>query len=231
MCNSACIEFIGKNLSRTEIEGKSVLEVGSLDVNGSPRAAVMELSPSRYTGVDLSEGPGVDLVCDATGITRRFGPGSFDVVISTEMIEHARDWRTVISNLKDVLKPGGLLLLTTRSIGYPYHAYPHDYWRYEEEDLRAILSDMDVMAVSRDQLVPGVFAKARKPDGYSPKDLSSFALYSIIAGERRASISGAEIAAFRLQRTLLGALSALLPAPVKRFIKTLAGRGGQAGEK
>jgi len=38
-----------------------------------------------------------------------FGINKFDVVISTEMLENVKDWRIVINNLKEVLKPGGII--------------------------------------------------------------------------------------------------------------------------
>jgi SAM-dependent methyltransferase len=227
MCNSACLQFIKDNLSREEAEGRKVLEVGSLYVNGSPRGDVMSLSPLSYTGVDLSAGPGVDVVCRVEDLAGRFGAGSFDIVLSTEMLEHVRDWRSAISNLKEVLKPGGLLLITTRSKGYPYHGYPNDFWRYEEDDLRAIFSDMTVLAVGQDQLVPGIFAKVRKLEDRSANDLSRIELYSVISGKRQADIGGAAILAFKIERTARDIASFILPGPLKRLIKKLAaGRGG-----
>lgn len=231
MCNGACMLFIRENLSRRETEGRRVLEIGALNVNGSPREIVLPLSPRSYTGVDLTEGAGVDEVCDVTELSARFGTGSFDVVLSTEMLEHVRDWRGAISNIKDVLKPGGLLLLTTRSRGYPYHGYPYDFWRYEEDDIRAIFSDMTVLSVARDPLVPGIFLKARKPDNYSPGDLSGLELYSVIAGERRTEIGWMEIAFFRIKRIARETLSAILPGPLKRFLKGLAGRQEHNGKR
>lgn len=230
MCNSACLGFISDNLSREEARGRKVLEVGSLDVNGSPRGAVLPLSPLSYTGVDLAAGPGVDEVCPVESLAARFGAGSFDIVISTEMLEHVRDWRAAVSNLKAVLRPGGLLLLTTRSAGYPYHGYPHDFWRYEEADIRAIFADMTVLAVSRDPLVPGIFAKVRKPEDHSPNDLSRLELFSVISGDRRADIGGAAIAAFKVKRAARELASLILPGPLKRLIKKIAA-GGRGTEQ
>jgi len=34
------------------------------------------------------------------------GPESFDIVISTELLEHVQNWRLVINNMKSVLKHG-----------------------------------------------------------------------------------------------------------------------------
>jgi SAM-dependent methyltransferase len=221
MCNNACLKFIQDNLSPAEVKASRVLEVGALDVNGTPRETVERLRPHSYTGVDLSAGPGVDEVCDVSRLIGRFGRDSFDVVVSTEMLEHVRDWRAAITNLKGVLKPGGLLLITTRSLGYPYHGYPDDFWRFEEEDLRSIFSDMTILIVTRDPLVPGIFIKAAKPAGYAEKDLSPLELYSIIARKRRLGISSAEILLFMAGRTVRERISNALPEALKRFLRRM----------
>ena len=44
--------------------------------------------------------------------------GPVDVVISTEVIEHVYDPRGFLRNCYDLLKPGGIIILTT-----PYHGY------------------------------------------------------------------------------------------------------------
>ena len=44
--------------------------------------------------------------------------GSFDVIISTEVIEHVYDPRGLLKNARSLLKPGGMLILST-----PYHGY------------------------------------------------------------------------------------------------------------
>jgi SAM-dependent methyltransferase len=188
MCTESCIDFVKRSLDASEVIDKAVLEVGALDVNGSPRPCVEALNPGSYLGVDLEAGPGVDAVCDVSTLIDHFGPESFDVVISTEMLEHVRDWRLAVENLKAVTRRGGLLVLTTRSLGFPYHGYPYDFWRFEEGDMHEIFSDFEEVVTESDGEAPGVFVKARKPSAYRSNDLGSMALYSILTDGRQSSM-------------------------------------------
>ena len=156
--------FAARVVTVDDVRGKRVIEVGSMNVNGSLRATIEALGPAKYVGVDLGEGPGVDEVCPAENLVARFGEASFDLVVCTEMLEHVREWRVVVANLKQLVAPGGVVLLTTRSKGFPYHEYPFDYWRYEPADLRAIFADFAIEALERDTYMPGVFLRARRDD-------------------------------------------------------------------
>jgi len=200
MCTKACLEFVRANLQSDEVIGRAVLEVGSLDVNGSVRSIVTVHQPARYVGVDLQEGPGVDAVCDATELVSRFGENSFDLVISTEMLEHVRDWRMVVSQIKRVVKPGGVLLVTTRSRGFPYHGFPYDFWRYEPGDVEALFSDFQSERIETDQILPGVLFKARKPHQFVENDMSGHALYSVIVDARVIDVSDADLTKFHRRR-------------------------------
>ena len=140
----------------------------------------------------------MDEEVDAAGLVDRFGAGSFDVVLSTEMLEHVRDWPTVIGNLKRVLRPGGILLVTTRSIGFPYHGYPFDYWRYEPDDIRAIFADLDVLEVEADTDAPGVFMLARQHDGPHEPNQGP-ALYSMILGRRVVRVTEFQVRVFNVR--------------------------------
>ena len=202
MCNVACVVFGAKSLSREEIAGRRVLEVGARAVNGSLREVIESHGPAEYVGVDIEPGPGVDLLCPAEELVARFGEGRFDVLVSTEVIEHVRDWRAVISNYKRVLAPGGLLLLTTRSPGYPYHAFPHDFWRYDQADMRALFADFDILGLQDDPTRPGVFLKARKPMDWVEADLSGHALYSVVTGSRVTELRPADFRTLRYARAV-----------------------------
>ena len=94
----------------------AVLEIGSLDINGSVRS----LFPgTNYTGVDVAVGPGVDEVCQGQLVGHP--SGSFDVVISCECMEHNPFWSETVSNMFRLTKPGGLVIVSCATIGRAEH--------------------------------------------------------------------------------------------------------------
>ena len=222
MCNEACIEFGRAILQEEEIRGKSVIEVGSMDVNGSLRPTVEAYGPKRYIGVDFQMGPGVDLVCDANDLLDRFGRDSFDVLISTELLEHVRDWRKVIGNFKNLLKSNGTILVTTRSKGCAFHGYPFDFWRYETTDLQSIFSDFVIECIAKDPTLPGVFLKATKPYPFSEKKLDDHELYSIIRDKRVRTISDGDVSWFKAKYAIRR-LPWKAIKPIKTFLKKKIG--------
>lgn len=227
MCNSDCIRFAELHLTREELEGKNVLEVGSLNVNGSIREVVGPLRPASYLGVDMVLGPGVDERCDIRDLVQRYGRNRFDAVVSTELLEHVRDWRSAISNLKNVLKDGGVLLITTRSEGFPYHGYPCDFWRFEPSDLQVIFSDFSIEALSSDPSCPGVFMKARRKAPFRERPLASYRLYSMLTRRRCRDVNAVNVYFFRAARCLSTAASGMLPPTMRsRLRDLLASLGG-----
>ncbi len=162
MCHKSCVEFVHNNLNKELIESKCVLEVGSRDVNGSVRDYIESLSPSEYIGCDIEAGGGVDEICDVENLVDKYGNNSFDVVISTEMLEHVEDWKSAINNMKDVLKVGGIIIITTRSPGFEKHENPNDYWRFTKRDMEKIFEDYLIIECEDDKQAPGIFIHAIK---------------------------------------------------------------------
>lgn len=190
MCHTSIIEWFIDEISRNskQFEGK-IIEVGSKYVNGSVRPLIEKFcSPREYIGIDIEKGRFVDLVLSAENLLEHFRQESFDIVVSTELLEHVKDWRTVIENMKGVLKCGGRIYISTRSYGFQYHGYPYDFWRYELEDMKEIFSDFKISLLQKDPQANGVFLKALKPINYKPNSLAKIALYSIVTGERTLDI-------------------------------------------
>jgi SAM-dependent methyltransferase len=191
-----------KNLKPTEVRGRNIIEIGACEVNGSLRPILESYAPASYVGVDITEGVGVDVVCDAERVLDRFEKERFDIVLSTELIEHTRNWKRVISNIKNLCAPEGTILVTTCSPGFHYHAYPHDYWRYELEDMREIFSDCEIVLLVKDPRGHGVYVKVRKPSDFREKDLGGYQLYSIVTGRRTAEIADDDFQSLHFRRLM-----------------------------
>jgi SAM-dependent methyltransferase len=133
------------------LRSASVLEVGSLNVNGGVR----DLFTGEYVGIDRKAGPGVDRVMDAHALG--FPDASFDVVVCCEMVEHDDAFWLSLAEIARVLRPGGRLILTTRGNGFPEHSHPNDYWRFMPESVPvlAALAGCEPTAVLADPQEPG----------------------------------------------------------------------------
>ncbi len=179
MCNRNCIKFCSRTLKRKEIHKKRIIEVGSLNVNGSVRHRIEKCSFKEYIGVDIRNGVGVDVICDAVDLIDMFGENSFDILICTEVLEHVEDWKTVIHNFKLIVKPRGKILITTRTIGAGYHPYSDDFWRYTPEDMRNIFSDFKIKFLKASKKDNSLFIKLSKPVKFIEHNISNYKIYSV----------------------------------------------------
>ena len=88
-----------------------ILECGSLNVNGSIQPL---FKYEEYVGVDWIPGKGVSRVC-LVHEYRDKPDGYFDLVISTEMLEHDPYWQKSLRRMTELLKEKGNLILTWAS--------------------------------------------------------------------------------------------------------------------
>lgn len=121
-----------------------VLEVGSLDVNGSIRE-IVDIS----VGVDMRPGKGVDLVCDVKHLPEHFKLGSFDACVSLDTLEHVEDWKTFCKVTWDMVKEGGWLVMSIASELKKYHPYPDDYIRLSKEQIKTIYPGAEVFDLGK----------------------------------------------------------------------------------
>lgn len=121
-----------------DLAGLKVLEVGSMDVNGSPRQNFP--LAAEYVGVDFRAGAGVDVVMDAKDIADKWPAGYFDAVICCETLEHCEDWKAVLTAFWKVLKVGGVACITTPTKGKKRHNHPDDYWRFELSEYKKVFT-------------------------------------------------------------------------------------------
>ena len=87
-------------------KNKRVLDIGALDVNGNNRYL---FDDCKYVGLDVVPGPNVDVV----SIAHMYRPSApFDVVLSTNALEHDLYWRQTLDAMLTLLKPEGFLFFS-----------------------------------------------------------------------------------------------------------------------
>ena len=77
----------------------TVLDVGSLDINGNTKHFFDQ--PFYYIGIDLYAGKNVDVVCPAHLYKSGF---QFDVIMSSECLEHDMYYARTLQNMLQLLK-------------------------------------------------------------------------------------------------------------------------------
>lgn len=133
-------QHMEKFFAAREHVGK-VLDVGA---QYCPYFPLFKDKCESYKSLDIVETPIVDIVCDAADIPVE--GGSFDLVLCTEVLEHASDPQGIVNECHRVLKPGGTLIVTVPTI-FPQHGYPADNWRFMPDGLKHLMRDFADVSV------------------------------------------------------------------------------------
>ena len=89
--------LVHKYLSARTGERLSIIDIGSYDVNGSYKQFFLHAA-WKYTGVDLTAGPNVDVVLQSP-YRLPFESHSVDVIVSGQAFEHVEFfWLTWLEN-------------------------------------------------------------------------------------------------------------------------------------
>jgi SAM-dependent methyltransferase len=84
-------------------------------------------SPPGFLAVDREGYPDIDLRGDLCALPLL--NGTVDGILCETVLEHVPDAQGAIAEFHRVLKPGGRLYVAVPFL-WPYHASPHDYWRW-----------------------------------------------------------------------------------------------------
>lgn len=122
------------------------LDVGGQDVNGTAR----DLFPGvTWHALDLYD-ENADYQVDARSFVMYGGTERYDLVLSTEVLEHVRWWPLVVRTMFDALRPGGFVFITAAAPPRGPHSAqglptkPADEW-YENvnpDELRALVEEV-----------------------------------------------------------------------------------------
>jgi len=127
------MQMMTEALNRLDLQNALVLDVGSLNVNGTYRPLV-ESRGWKYIGLDIRPGRNVDIVTSEP-YRYPFEDGTFDVVISGSTMEHIQALWLWMPELHRILKGGGWAAICT-VMAWGEHRHPVDCWRIMPDGMK-----------------------------------------------------------------------------------------------
>jgi SAM-dependent methyltransferase len=132
--------------AQTLVLESPIYEFGSFIVDGQEqRADLRSLFPKKkFIGADMRPGKGVDVILNLHKID--LPNNTANTIICVETLEHVEYPRKALSEIHRVLKPGGVLIISS-SMSQKIHGYPEDYWRFTPMAFTSLLQDFDTIMV------------------------------------------------------------------------------------
>lgn len=110
-----------------------------LDIGGGPGPFRSLIPPGvRLVSLEVSPAYRPDVVASAVRLP--FAERSFDAILCTEVMEHIYETHAVLAEMFRVLRPGGVVILTT-PFTWGLHYEPEDYWRFTPHAWARLLSE------------------------------------------------------------------------------------------
>ena len=128
--------FVDNYVSKIIKNEVKVLDVGSYDLNGSYKHLFNERK-YNYTGLDMEDGPNVDIVLSNPYDWDAIETDSFDVVISGQAFEHIEFFWKTMDEMVRVLRKDGLLCIIAPN-GFGEHRHPVDCYRFFTDAMLAL---------------------------------------------------------------------------------------------
>lgn len=126
---------LGTYIGTSAKQAVASLPVGAVILNlGAGVAKIRD----DVINVDYFPYAGVDIVADVHQLP--FKDESIDAVIAESLLEHVRYPQEAVREIKRILKPGGLIYISTPFI-IGFHSSPGDYYRWTDVGLRELLND------------------------------------------------------------------------------------------
>jgi SAM-dependent methyltransferase len=94
--------------------------------------------------LDINPTSGCTYIGDICGHNDCLADKAYDYVVCTEVLEHTLQPFHAVQEIQRLLKPGGLLFLTS-PFNFRIHGPLPDCWRFTEHGLRALLQDFAIL--------------------------------------------------------------------------------------
>jgi len=135
--NDTILSFASQTIKLEDVKDKDVLDIGSLNVNGTLKTGFMNHKANSYHGIDVVDGKGVDEVISIKDFAKKTNK-KFDYIVCTDMIEHSEHWWDFFEAIPKLAKDKARVFFTVPGRGYPFHPYEGDFWRFSIEDTRTL---------------------------------------------------------------------------------------------
>ncbi len=129
--------------------------INCLDVGCGDRPYEYLFKKGSYIGIDIEDsGRSLDLKKPDhfyDGETFPFEDESFDMVISTQVLEHVPNPQLILNEMARVCKTGGCIVISLPFV-YPEHEEPFDYFRFTQFGIAELLkkAGLKIQSISKD---------------------------------------------------------------------------------
>lgn len=132
---------------------RDAIQRAAAELDG-PSALVLDVAPQDYLGareffrhatirtLDIDPAARADYTGDVCERNDAIADGTFDVVICTEVLEHALEPFRATAEIHRILKPGGCVVATT-PFNFRIHGPLPDCWRFTVHGLRELFKAFD----------------------------------------------------------------------------------------
>lgn len=132
-------------LRKSQLNANSkILDIGC---GTKPYFPIFAEITKQYVGIDLHGSPQVDIVADLSKPIP-FSDSYFDMVISTQVLEHVENPRRLVEEMYRVCRTNGIVFVSVPFV-WEIHNYPKDFWRFSEQGLALLFEKFRHIEIKR----------------------------------------------------------------------------------
>lgn len=140
----------------------------------------------KYIKQDMQDfdPPCIDVICDVTDM-RPIHDETIGLVLNLESLEHLPYPQKAIDEIHRVLRPNGLLILTT-VMHFKIHRTPKDYWRFTPDGIELLLNRFRILDCTLEGSLKrpkGIWASAQKTS--NPEEWGKLPPLEIVGSDDR----------------------------------------------
>lgn len=135
------------------------LDGSILDLGGDTRSEYQSLFQGNFEikTVNLTKDSGAHIIHDLEKIPIPVSSESYDGVLLINVLEHIYHAEQLVRETYRVVRPGGIIVIAVPFL-FPVHPSPRDYWRFTDEALRTMLSEIGFEHIAINSLGTGIFS-------------------------------------------------------------------------